>query len=301
MRVLGITHAALELSSPTRMERWLRDVFGLQLLRQGYWKGEYVRVMGSPHHQRQNPGFLILYNRPFIPRGRLRHVGLAVDQPIDQAVADLRRRGYEVDGEDIVVAPFDFHLKIDSFTEPRPMPVHDPSTKMADEAVDPNLPCLWRGIHHLAPDVPEHEPLLAWLETTFGLDHRTTHDRRGEIISSVKYDDAPRDAIGRRRSLFPQFLRRGTTRVELNHIAFEVADAEGAITEVEARGPRVDLWQDAMIHGPEEVWYQIDSYDTPFPVDHPANPTGVTFIPYPPEGRDAFTRYEPRTPAKVRR
>ena len=46
IRVEGITHVALELSSPTRTERYLRDVFGLQLLRQGYLRGEYVRVIG---------------------------------------------------------------------------------------------------------------------------------------------------------------------------------------------------------------------------------------------------------------
>ena len=83
MRVLGITHVALELSSPTRTERYLRDVFGLQLLRQGYLRGEYVRVIGSPQHQRENPGFLILYNRPFIPRGRLRYIAFGVDQDVD--------------------------------------------------------------------------------------------------------------------------------------------------------------------------------------------------------------------------
>lgn len=280
MRVLGITHVALELSSPTRTERYLRDIFGLQLLRQGYLRGEYVRIMGSPHHQRENPGFLILYNRPFIPRGRLRHIAFGIDQDVDKAVSDLRRRGYEVDGEDLIAAPMDLKIKIDSFTQPRPASQHDAATKLADAPVDHNLPCLWRGIHHVAPDVPEHEPLLEWLEVTFGLDERKTHDRRGELIRSVKYSDGRKDPIGRKPSLLPQFLRKGIARVELNHIAFETADAEGAIALIESRGAKVDLPQDAMIHGPEEVWYQIDSRDTPFPVDHPANPTGVTFIPY---------------------
>jgi hypothetical protein len=59
-----------------------------------------------------------------------------------------------------------------------------------------------------------------------------------------------------------------------------MADAPGAISVIESRGAKVDLPQDAVIHGPEEVWYQIDSVDTPFPVDHPANQTGVTLIPY---------------------
>jgi catechol 2,3-dioxygenase-like lactoylglutathione lyase family enzyme len=280
IRVEGITHVALELSSPTRMERYLRDIYGLQLLRQGYVRGEYVRVIGSPHYQTANPGFLVLYNRPFIPRGRLRHIAFGVNQDVDAAVAELRRRGYEVDGEDIVTAPMDLRIKIDSFSRPRPLPVNDPVTRMADAAIDPNLPCLWRGIHHVAPDVPEHEPLLRWLLETFGLDEWRTHDRRGELIRGAKYSDGPKDPIGRKPAILPQFLRRGNTRVELNHIAFEVADAVGAIGVIESRGAKVDLQQDAMIHGPEEVWYQIDSRDTPYPVDHPANPTGVTLMPY---------------------
>jgi len=280
IRVEGITHVALELSSPTRTERYLRDVFGLQLLRQGYLRGEYVRVMGSPHHQRQNPGFLILYNRPFIARGRLRYLAFGVRGGVDAAVVELRRRGYQVDGEDIVVAPGEFRIKIDSFTDPRPYPQNDPSTKMVDSPVDPNLPCLWREIHHVAPDVPAHEPLLHWLTDTFGLDLHKVHDRRGENIQSVRYTDGKKDPIGRRPGPLPQFLRPGIARTELNHIAFDTADAIGAISVVESRGAKVDLPQDAMIHGPEEVWYQIDSRDTPFPVDHAANPTGVTLMPY---------------------
>ncbi len=280
IRVEGITHVALELSSPTRMERYLRDIYGLQLLRQGYFRGEYVRVIGSPHHQQANPGFLILYNRPFIPRGRLRHIAFGVNQDVGAAVAELRRRGHEVDGEDIVTAPMDLRIKIDSFNNPRPLPVNDPVTRLADAAVDASLPCLWRGIHHVAPDVPAHEPLLRWLLETFGLDEWKTHDRRGELIRGAKYSDGRKDPVGRKPAILPQFLRSGNARVELNHIAFEVADAVGAIDVIEARGAKVDLQQDAMIHGPEEVWYQIDSRDTPYPVDHPANPTGVTLMPY---------------------
>jgi hypothetical protein len=49
---------------------------------------------------------------------------------------------------------------------------------------------------------------------------------------------------------------------------------------IETRGVKVDFPQDAIIHGPEEVWYQIDSTDAPFPINHPANQTGVTFIAY---------------------
>jgi catechol 2,3-dioxygenase-like lactoylglutathione lyase family enzyme len=280
MRVLGITHVALELSSPTRMERWLRDMFGLQLLQQGYWKGEYVRVVGSPYHQRENPGFLILYNRPFIPRGMLRYIAFAVDEPVDQAVADLRRRGYEVDGEDIVTGPGAFRIKIDHFTSPRRLPVNDPSTKMVDEPVDSDLPCLWRSVHHVAPDVADPRSLLNWQREVFGMTYERHHDRRSEIISQIYYSDSPTDAIGRRMSVLPIFLRAGIPRTELNHIAFETDNADGAIGVIESRGGVVDLWQDAMIHGPEEVWYQIDSRATPFPIDHPANKTGVTLMSY---------------------
>lgn len=280
MRVLGITHVALELSSPTRMERWLRDMFGLQLLRQGYWKGEYVRVVGSPYHQRENPGFLILYNRPFIPRGKLRYIAFAVDAPVNQVVADLRRRGYEVDGEDIVTGPGAFRIKIDHFTSPRRLPVSDPSTKMVDEPVDSDLPCLWRSVHHVAPDVADARSLLNWQRDVFGMTYERHHDRRSEIISQIYYPDSPTDAIGRRMSVLPIFLRVGIPRTELNHIAFETDNADGAIGVIESRGGVVDLWQDAMIHGPEEVWYQIDSRATPFPIDHPANKTGVTLMSY---------------------
>jgi hypothetical protein len=59
-----------------------------------------------------------------------------------------------------------------------------------------------------------------------------------------------------------------------------MADADAAIGVIESRGAVVDLWQDAMIHGPEEVWYQIDSYDTPYAIGHPANHPGVPLFPY---------------------
>ena len=106
------------------------------------------------------------------------------------------------------------------------------------------------------------------------------HDRRGEIISQIYYPGSPSDAIGRRMSILPIFLRPGRFHTGLNHIAFEVDDAERAIGIVEAREAVVDLWQDAVIHGPEEVWYQIDSRSAPFPVDHPANRAGQTLVPY---------------------
>jgi catechol 2,3-dioxygenase-like lactoylglutathione lyase family enzyme len=280
MRFERITHIALELSSPTRMERYLHDLFGLQLLSQGYWKGEYVRVMGSPSHQRTNPPILILYNRPFIPRGRLRHLAVAVDMEIEDAVAELRRQGHQVDGEDILTAPGGLRVKVDHLTRPRPAPQHDPSTKMVASPVDAAFPCLVRGIHHVALDVPEHAPLLAWTREIFGMDFVQMFDRRGEFIATIKYRDGPVDAVGRRPGFTPLFLRHGNPGATFNHVAFDFADADAAIGELEARGATVDLPQDAMIHGPEETWYQIDSRDTPYAIGHPANDPGVPLFPY---------------------
>jgi hypothetical protein len=280
MRFVQFTHAALELSSPTRMERYLRDTFGMQLLRQGYLRGEYVRMMGSPHHQRANPPMLILYNRPFIPRARLRYLAAAVDEEIEDAVAGLRRRGCEVDGEDIVTGPGGLRIKIDNVARPRPLPMNHPVTKIADMPVDPHLPCLVKGINHIALDVPAHEPLVGWIMEMFGFDARQMFDRRGEYIATVRYSDGPRDRVGRLRGFTPLFLRPGNPGVTLNHIAFEFSDADAAIAELESRGAKVDLPQDAMIHGPEEMWYQIDSRDTPYPIGHPANDPGVPLFPY---------------------
>jgi catechol 2,3-dioxygenase-like lactoylglutathione lyase family enzyme len=280
LRVEGVTHVALELSSPTRMERYLRDVFGLQLLRQGYLHGEYVRIMGSPAHQQRNPGFLVLYNRPFIARGRLRHIGVALDQDVERAVVELRRRGYDVDGEDIITGPNGLRLKIDHYTRPRPMPEHDPVTRMADAPVDPALPALARKIHHVAPDVGAPREIQDWLIELFEFDTRRTGDRRGDLFYHVGYSDAPQDPVGRSRTPFLALVyRRGLEQAHLNHIAFEMADADDAIRVIESRGAKVDLPQDAIIHGPEEVWYQIDSHDTPYPLGHPANDPAVTLIP----------------------
>ena len=280
LRVKGVTHVALELSSPTRMERYLRDVFGLQLLRQGYLRGEYIRVMGSPTHQRENSGFLILYNRPFIERGRLRHIGVALDQDVDAAVAELRRRGVEVDNEDIITGPNGLRLKIDNYTRPRPLPVNDPVTKMADAPVDTGLPCLTRKIHHVAPEVGTPSAIQDWLIELFEFDTRRAGDRRGDVFYHVGYSDAPKDPVGRSLTPFLALVyRRGLEQAQLNHIAFEMADAEGAIGLIESRGAKVDHPQDAIIHGPEEVWYQIDSHDTPYRLGHSANDPAVTFIP----------------------
>ena len=268
---------ALELSSPTRMERYLRDIFGLQLLAHGYWRGEYVRMVGVPGG---DGALLVLYNRPFIPRCRLRHIAIAVDVPVDEAVSELRRRGYEVDGEDIIRAPSGLAVSITSVLGPRLAPAGDPSTQMADVAWDPAVRTLVRGVHHVALDVASHAPTLVWLAEVFGMDRVQTFDRRGEFIQTIKYSDAPVDAVGRQVSLLPLFLRHGIEATRLNHIAFDVADADGAIKDIEARGVPADLWQDAMIHGPDDTWYQIDSYDTPFPIGHPANHPGVPLFPY---------------------
>ena len=40
---------------------------------------------------------------------------------------------------------------------------------------------------------------------------------------------------------------------------------------------RFVMGNDAMIHGPEDVWYQIDSRAKPIPVGHPANDPGVRY------------------------
>ena len=282
IEIAGITHVALELSSPTRMERYLRDVFGLQLLRVGYWKGEYVRIVGSPHHQLENPGFLVLYNRPFIPRGRLRYLAFGVrNQDVESAVTELRQRGYyDIDDEDILTAPGGLRIKIDSFDQPRPALTNDPVTKLEEVEVDEDLPCLVRGIHHVALEVARPDDLLEWQSEAFGMDHRRHHDRRAEIISQIYYEDAPADSIGRKMSLLPLFLRNGIDRTELNHIAFDVADCDQAIEILESRGVKVDFPGDAMVHGPEEIWTQLDSHDTPIPVGHPANDPGVTLIDY---------------------
>jgi catechol 2,3-dioxygenase-like lactoylglutathione lyase family enzyme len=279
MRAVGITHVAVELSSPTRMERWLHDVFGLQLLRQGYWRGEYVRIIGSPHHQQRNPGFLVLYNRPFIPRARLRYIAVGIDEPIEDAVVALRRRGCDVDSEDIVTGPEGLRLKIDSFIAPRPTPAHDPATVMAAADVDTTLPCLWRGVHHMAIDLAHPPAMQRWLCALFGFDFTRTGDRRGEYFHHVAYKDAKRDPVGRRGGMFPIVGRRDTSRADLHHIAFETADSEGAIRDLEAKGVPVDLPKDGFVYAPEELWLQIDSRETPFPHRHPANEPAVTLIP----------------------
>ena len=268
----GITHVALECSSPTRMERYLRDAFGMQLLRVGYWQGEYVRVVGSPFDQRENPGFVHLYNRPFIPRGRLRYVAVGVrERDVDSVVGELRARGYyDIDGEDIITAPEGLRIKLDSFTHPRPLPTNDPVTKMVEAETDPNLACLVRGVHHVAVDAGEPRNLFDWFAEPFGDRIEAHGDRRGDFFSGM-HSKGPPDPIGRTPGPLVLVLRRDILGSQLNHIAFDMPDAEAAIDEIEFRGSKVDLAGDAMIQGPEEVWYQIDSRATPYPKGHLGN------------------------------
>jgi hypothetical protein len=277
MFINGFTHVAIDVASPTRMERYLKEVFGLQTLRAGWYRGEYIYVMGSPHYQKANPGIVELHLRNGIPCGELNHIGFSASIPLDAAVADLRQRGIYVDtaGGDLLYGPEDLRVQLDSLTEPRPIVDDSPLIKMQQLPVDPDLPCLVRGLDHIAIDIAAPTRLLDWLADTFKADGRREFARRGEFISSVYYTDSTPDPIGRRRGLMPIFFRGGIPRVRLNHIAFEMADAEGAIKVIESRGAKVDLGGDAMIHGPEDVWFQIDSRDTPYPVGHPANDPGV--------------------------
>jgi hypothetical protein len=277
MFMTGFTHVAIDVASPTRMERYLKEAFGLQTLRAGYYRGEYIYVMGSPHYQKDNPGVIELHLRNGIPCGELNHVGFGVQSSLDDALAECRRRGIYVDrgGGDMLYGPEDLRIQLDSFTDPRPIVNDGSNIKMKDMPVDPNLPCLVRGIDHIAIDIDAPTRLMDWLAETFEADGRREFARRGEFISSVFYTHTTPDPIGRRRGMMPIFMRRGIARVRLNHIAFEMADAEGAIGVLESRGVKVDLGGDAMIHGPEDVWYQIDSRETPYPVGHPANDPGV--------------------------
>ena len=105
--------------------------------------------------------------------------------------------------------------------------------------------------------------------------------RRSPLITSrslrrVSYSRC--DPINRPHSYFPTVLRPRATRVHLNHIAFDTPDADGAIRHLESRGVPVDLPKDCFIYGPEELWYQIDRRDTPFPIGHPANDPAVSHI-----------------------
>jgi hypothetical protein len=155
MYIQGITHAAIEVASPTRTEMFLRDVFGLQTLHQGYWKGEYVRIMGSPDPNLTNPRFVIIYLRPGLARGRLNHVGFDVgDQGVPAAAQELRAQGTYVDlgGDYTLYGPEELRVRLESLTVPLPFP-DDPTVRLEDCQVDPNLPCMVNRISHVALDV----------------------------------------------------------------------------------------------------------------------------------------------------
>jgi catechol 2,3-dioxygenase-like lactoylglutathione lyase family enzyme len=141
MYVEGLTHVAIGVSSPTRMERFLREVFGLQTLRHGYWKGEYIRVMGAPDPpELPNRGFVYLHLRPGIPQGRLNHIGFNVcDQEVQAAVDELQGRGIYVDtdGDDMLYGPEDLRIQIDSRTHPRATPDDPTIQMMEDPRLDP--------------------------------------------------------------------------------------------------------------------------------------------------------------------
>lgn len=279
MYIQGVTHVAIEVASPTRTERFLKEVFGLQTLREGYWKGEYIRVMGSPNPALSNPAFIVLYLRPGIEKGRLNYVGLDVgDQGVVPAFEELRARGtyVDVDGDYMLYAPEELRIKLDSSTKPLAIP-DDPTVQMKECTLDPNLPCMALRISHVALDLGSPSRMRDWLCDTFGFDGKRQFARRGEFISGVYYENAPRDPQGRRPGLFAFFLRGGLRVARLNHVAFDVNDPDEAMAEIEAKGVKVNMGNDAMIHGPEDVWYQIDSRTKPIPVGHPANDPGVRY------------------------
>lgn len=279
MHVGGITHVALELSWPTRMEDYLRDAFGLQTLRHGYWKGEYIRVMGSPNPEIKNPGFIVLYLRTGIPEGRLRHVGFGVDDmKVSEAVQDLKGRGIyvDVDGGNMLYCPEDLRIKLDSFDE-SPWASEGENIKMEECPVDPDLPCMVEGIHHVALDLDVPTRMRDWMENAFGMDSKRSFHRRGEYIFGINYANKPKDTIGRRGGLFAVFQRPGLTRARLHHLAFNIENTEEAMQTLEERGFEVPV-TDAIMFGPEGIWFQIDSNKTPFPIGHPTNQPGVLLV-----------------------
>jgi catechol 2,3-dioxygenase-like lactoylglutathione lyase family enzyme len=282
MRVEGTTHIALDLVKPTEMEEFLKNAFGLQTLKAGFWKGDYVRIMGSPLHHRENPGFLALHFRPGIPSGRLNHLGLGIKElDVPSAIETLRSKEVYVDveGDDMIYGPEDFHVQIDSFHRPRPVPTDDPTVVLADVPVDPDLPCLVRGIHHVAIEVAVPTRLMDWLSQVFDTDGRRRFFRKGEFISGVFYTDTPPDPIGRKRGLMPIYRRPLATRARVNHISFDVADTEETMRLLESRGIWIDKANDLQIYGPEDIWFEIDSQETPVPLGHPANDPGVRYTP----------------------
>ena len=211
MHIDGVTHLAIDVDSPGRMLRYLRDTFGLQALKEGYWHGDYVWLVGAPGVQPTNPAFLTLHRRQSIPRVQLNHLGLGVrDSSTEAAVAELQAKGVYVDvaGGDMVYGPEELHLQIDSFTHPRPIPT-DPGIQLRDCPVDPDLPCLVSGINHVALDVGVPTRMIDWLSHLFDTDGRRQWMRKGWYISNAYYTDTVPDVTGRRPGLMPLFRRVG--------------------------------------------------------------------------------------------
>ena len=115
------------------MELYLKKVFGLQKIYEGYWKGEYVLALGLPNADSNNKGKLILHRRTGIKKSHLNYIGFGIrDMDIDKAIMTLQDNGTYVDeeGGDIVYGPENFQVKIDSFKKPRKFPVNDPTIKL---------------------------------------------------------------------------------------------------------------------------------------------------------------------------
>jgi catechol 2,3-dioxygenase-like lactoylglutathione lyase family enzyme len=145
---------------------------------------------------------------------------------------------------------------------------------MEDCPVDPDLPCLVNGIHHLSIELSAPSRMRDWMEDVFGLDRKRTFHRRGEYWTGIGHSDAETDTIGRTKSLFAIPQRPGIPRVRLHHLAFDIDDTEKAIGIMEERGFEVPI-TDRIMFGPEGIWFQIDSRKTPYPVGHPTNQPGV--------------------------
>ena len=159
------------------------------------------------------------------------------------------------------------------------------TSPLEEVEVDLDLPCLVRGIHHVALDISEPTRMMDWLGELFDAKGKRRWARKGWYISNVNYPDGRKDSIGRPAALMPLFRQDGIPTVRLNHIAFDFPDTDEAIHLLESRGVKVDLDGDAMIHGPEDIWYQITSNDTPFELHHEANDPG-------PRLTDAYTNLE---------
>jgi hypothetical protein len=65
--------------------------------------------------------------------------------------------------------------------------------------------------------------------------------------------------------------------VRLNHIAFEVDDVERDMEILESRRRKVDLYGNGIIHGPEDVWFQLDSRKAPTSFETRRKISGVSY------------------------